>query len=56
MPIQLAKKPLEKPLEKTLEKPLEISYNGKTPNMGSSDMSQIQIGISSGFSSGFLAY
>ena len=43
VPIQLAKKPLEKSLEKLLEKPLEkpleISYTGKTPKMGSLDMS-----------------
>ena len=51
MPIQLAEKPLEKPLEKSLE----ISYIGKTPKMGSLDMSQNQIWISSGFSNGFLA-
>ena len=38
VPIQLAKKPLEKLLEKSLEKPLEISYTGKTPKMGSLDM------------------
>ena len=55
VPIQLAKKPLEKSLEKPLENPLEISYTGKTPKMGSLDMSQNQIWISSGFSSGFLA-
>ena len=54
VPIQLAKKPLEKLLEKSLEK-LEISYTGKTPKMGSLDMSQNQIWISSGFSSGFFA-
>ena len=40
MPNQLAKKLLEKSLENPLEKPLEISYTGKTPKMGSSDMSQ----------------
>ena len=51
VPIQLAKKPLKKPLEN----PLEISNTGKTPKMGSLDMSQNQIWISSGFSSGFLA-
>ena len=49
VPIQLAKKPLEE----SLEKPLEISYNGKTPKMGSLDVSQTQIWISSGFSSDF---
>ena len=49
VPIQLAKNPLEK----SLEKPLEISYTGKTPKMGSLDMSQNQIWISSGFSSDF---
>ena len=49
VPIQLAKKPLEK----SLEKPLEISYTGKTPKMGSLDMSQNQIWISNGFSSDF---
>ena len=36
VPIQLAKKLLEK----SLENPLEISSTGKTPKMGSSDMSQ----------------
>ena len=51
VPIQLAKKSLEKPLEK----PLEISYTGKTQKMGSLDMPQNQICISSGFSNGFLA-
>ena len=51
MAIQLAKKSLEKWLEKPLEKPLEISYTGKTPKMGSLDMSQNQNGISSRFSS-----
>ena len=35
----MAKKPLEKSLEKPFEKPLEISYTGKTPKMGSLDMS-----------------
>ena len=34
---------LKKLLEKPLEKPLEISYTGKTPKMGSLDMSQNQI-------------
>ena len=53
VPIQLAKKPLEKSLEKTFEKPQEISYTGKTPKIGSLDMSQNQIWISSGFSSHF---
>ena len=47
VPVQLAKKPLEKllenPLEKPLEKPLEYSYTGKTPKMGSLDMSENQI-------------
>ena len=52
VPIQLAKKPHEKPLEK----PLEISYTGRSKKMGSLYMSQNQIWISSGFSSGFLAY
>ena len=47
VPIQLAKNPLENPLE--------ISYTGKTPKMGSLEMPQNQIWISSGFSSGFLA-
>ena len=55
VPIQLAKKPLEKPLEQPLEKPLQITFTGKTLNMSSLDMSQNQIYISSGFSSGFVA-
>ena len=54
MPIQLAKKLLEKSFEKPLEKPLEISYTGKTQKIGSLDMLQNQIWISSGFSSDFL--
>ena len=44
---------LKKPVEEPLEKPLEISYTGKSPKMGSLDMSQNQIWISSGFSSSF---
>ena len=52
VPIQLAKKPLEK----SLEKPLEISYTGKTQNMGSLDMSQNQISIWSGFQAIFQVF
>ena len=55
MPNQQAKKPLEKTLE--------ISYTGKSTKMGNLDqiktslhMSQNHISISSGFSSGILAY
>ena len=49
----MGKKSLEKLPEKPLETSPEISYTGKTKKMGSLDMPQNQIGISSGFSSGF---
>ena len=52
-PDSIEKQPPEKSHEKPLEKSSEISYTGKTPKLGSLDMSQNQIGISSGFPSDF---
>ena len=55
-PNSIEKKLIEKSTENPLEKPTEIPHTKKKVKMGSLDMSQNQIGISSGFSVDFSVY